>query len=36
MVKGNASAVAQYLAELPDEQRAEVEAVRDAALAAQG
>ncbi|GHH44924.1 DUF1801 domain-containing protein [Lentzea cavernae] len=33
MVKSNASTVAQYLAELPDEQRAEVETVRDVILA---
>ena len=33
MVKSNASTVAQYLAELPDEQRAEIEAVRDVILA---
>jgi uncharacterized protein YdhG (YjbR/CyaY superfamily) len=33
MVKSQASTVAQYLAELPDEQRAEVEAVRDVILA---
>ncbi|MEV6236359.1 DUF1801 domain-containing protein [Lentzea sp. NPDC051838] len=33
MVKSNASTVAQYLAELPDQQRAEVEAVRDVILA---
>lgn len=33
MVKSNASTVAQYLAELPGEQRAEVEAVRDVILA---
>ncbi|MCP2246666.1 DUF1801 domain-containing protein [Lentzea aerocolonigenes] len=33
MVKSNASTVAEYLAELPDERRAEVEAVRDVILA---
>ena len=33
MVKSNASTVVQYLAELPDERRAEVEAVRDVILA---
>ncbi|MGW6931559.1 DUF1801 domain-containing protein [Lentzea sp. NPDC054927] len=33
MVKSNASTVDQYLAELPDERRAEVEAVRDVILA---
>lgn len=33
MVKSNASTVAQYLAELPDQRRAEVEAVRDVILA---
>jgi hypothetical protein len=33
MVKSQASTVAQYLAELPDEQRAEIEAVRDVILA---
>ncbi|MEV6711760.1 DUF1801 domain-containing protein [Lentzea sp. NPDC051208] len=33
MVQSQASTVAQYLAELPDEQRAEVEAVRDVILA---
>ncbi|MDX8037178.1 DUF1801 domain-containing protein [Lentzea sp. BCCO 10_0856] len=33
MVKSNASTVTQYLAELPDERRAEVEAVRDVILA---
>ncbi|MCR3753262.1 DUF1801 domain-containing protein [Lentzea californiensis] len=33
MVKSQASTVAQYLAELPDEQRAEMEVVRDVVLA---
>ncbi|MCX2951926.1 DUF1801 domain-containing protein [Lentzea sp. NEAU-D7] len=33
MVKSQASTVAQYLAELPDEQRAELEVVRDVVLA---
>jgi hypothetical protein len=33
MVKSNASTVAEYLAELPAERRAEVEAVRDVILA---
>jgi len=33
MVKSNASTVAEYLAELTDERRAEVEAVRDVILA---
>ena len=33
MVKSQASTVAQYLAELPDEQRAEIEIVRDVVLA---
>ncbi|MET9229471.1 DUF1801 domain-containing protein [Lentzea sp. NPDC003310] len=33
MVKSQAATVAQYLAELPDEQRAEVEAVREVVLA---
>ncbi|HEX7309006.1 DUF1801 domain-containing protein [Lentzea sp.] len=33
MVKSNASTVAQYLAELPADQRAEIEAVRDVVLA---
>ncbi|WP_434441255.1 iron chaperone [Lentzea sp. E54] len=33
MVRSKASTVAEYLAELPDEQRAEVSAVRDVVLA---